>query len=79
VQHSELRPELIDAHWDVFCNVVHFVAKKRIVVSEEEAQKVREKKKERDERHYEKDHSPSLTIARLQGPPALLLCFFCIL
>jgi hypothetical protein len=43
VQASGLAADDIEKHWDVFCNVMHFVGKRRIYMTEEEAQKARDK------------------------------------
>ncbi len=46
VQASGLAAEDIEKHWDVFCNVMHFVGKRRLFATEEEANKARERIKQ---------------------------------
>jgi hypothetical protein len=45
VKAADLPPAAVQAHWDVLCNVLHFVGKKRVVASEEQAQQIRAKNK----------------------------------
>lgn len=63
---ADLKTELVDANWEVFCHVVHFVAKKRIVVSEEEAVKAREKSKQRAENPSLSSHA-HINVQKLSG------------
>lgn len=46
VNASKITYDKISANWEVFCNIIYFVGKKRIFASEEEMQKFKSKAKE---------------------------------
>ncbi len=42
---ADVTAERLNAHWDLYCNIVHFIQKKRVAASEADAQHLREKAK----------------------------------